>query len=540
MVKEAERLDDMVFSNTPVIDFSRENDRTRMQEALDDLDSRLGFHYNLKIGSDWFDTEDQMESINPSIHSQVIGTVSKANEEHAARAVTAAKDAYNSWSQISAQERGEFLKSVADQMSERIYDLSALIILESGKTWREAYGDVNEAIDFLNFYRIEMNKLDGEKLAQDVLGEENVTSYISKGVVGVIAPWNFPLAILTGMTSAALVTGNTVVMKPAEDSSLIAGELMKMFENVGLPDGVLNYVPGDGKEVGGHLVRSPDVNMIAFTGSREVGLEIYEEISKVHPGQRFLRDAVLEMGGKNGIIIDVTGDSDLAIPGTLHSSFDYQGQKCSASSRVIVLDEIYDAFTKKLVESARGLKVGEARLPGTDVGPVINREAFDRIREYISDGIQQGGKVLLEGIVDDSNGFYIGPHIIEVDRNNVLAREEVFGPVLSVIRAKDFDDAMDILNDTDYGLTGGLYSRTPSNIEQFKREARVGNRYINRGITGSIVQRQPFGGFMMSGLGSKAGGENYLKRFMLETTTTENTSRSGYIPGIMEFVRTLK
>jgi RHH-type transcriptional regulator, proline utilization regulon repressor / proline dehydrogenase / delta 1-pyrroline-5-carboxylate dehydrogenase len=527
------------FVNSPVINFSVEETRRDMQGAIDDALSPQDRHYDLKIGGELVDSGDYIESINPSRSSEVIGTVSKANLEHAVLAVEEANKAKRSWSQTDPETRATVLHTVANEMTERIYDLSALISLEVGKTWREAHADVVEAIDFLTFYSMKMMEIGHTELTQEVLGEENTVEYIPKGVVGVIAPWNFPLAILAGMTSAAIVTGNTVVMKPAEESSLVAGELVEMFERAGLPDGVLNYLPGDGPEIGGFLVDSPDVNMIAFTGSREVGLNIYERISRSDPNRNYVKTSVLEMGGKNGIIIDSTADLDEAVPGVLQSSFGYQGQKCSASSRVIILDDVYDTFIQKIVEGAENLKVGEAHIPGVDVGPVINQESFDRIGRYIENSVEQGGKILLEGKLDDSTGFYVHPTIVEVDWKNVLAQEEVFGPVLAVIRAKDYDEAMDILNDTDYGLTGGLYSRTPSHVNQFKLEARVGNRYINRSITGSVVQRQPFGGFMMSGAGTKAGGDNYLQNFMYQIATAENTARSGHIPGMASFVQGL-
>ena len=492
-------------------------------------------HYDLHIGGQWVTTDEKIVSVNPDHTSQVLGNVSKAGKGEIEQALSDAKDAFESWQYTDIEERAGYLYNVAQQMQNDVFDLSALLVYESGKTWKEAHADVNEAVDFLNFYGMEMERLGKEVKTQNILGEDNITSYVPKGTVVVIAPWNFPLAILAGMTSAAIVTGNTVLMKPASDTPLIAGKLMEMFEKSGLPLGVLNYVPCNGSEVGNYLIDSSLVDMIAFTGSREVGLGINERISQVQSGQQNVKTLVLEMGGKNGLILDHSADVDEAIPGILNSAFGYQGQKCSACSRLIVDEEIYDKTLEKLVASARALVVGDASCPDTEVGPVINHKAYGKIREYIRKAEEDGGIVRLKGECSDEMGNYIGPTIIEVDSENVIAKEEIFGPVLAVMKAKGFDDAMRLLNETDYALTGGIYSRTPSHIERFKREARVGNRYINRGITGAIVERQPFGGFKMSGAGSKAGGTNYLSLFMFGVTTSEESTRKGHIPGIEKF-----
>ena len=521
------------FENFAVCNFSKKENRNLMKDSLEKICSEFGnFNYGLKVGKNWICTEESFEVGNPSKKSEIIGKVSMADKNHVDLAIKEAQKALINWRKTPAEERAGYLFNVAEQMRERIYDLSAMIVFEAGKTWKEAHADVAEAIDFLNFYGIEIKKIGAEKQTQKIFGEENTINYFPKGVVGVIAPWNFPLAILAGMTSASLAAGNTVLMKPSEETPIIAGEFMKMFEKAELPDGVLNYIPGTGEVVGRHLVESPKINMIAFTGSRKVGLEINEKISKIHSNQNFIKTSVLEMGGKNGIIIDATADFDEALPEVLHSAFGFQGQKCSACSRLIVLENVYDKFIERLVKSAKSLRVGDARLPGSDLGPIINKESYSRIINYIEKGISHGGNFLLEGKFDNSEGYYIYPTIIEVDRKNVLAKEEVFGPVLSVIKARDFNEAVEILNDTDYALTGGIYTRTPSHIRQFKQEAMVGNRYINRGITGAIVQRQPFGGFKMSGAGSKAGCREYLLEFMYPISNSINTARQGHIPGI--------
>ena len=521
------------FKNFPAGDFSKHENRILMEKSLEKICSEFGtFNYGLKIGKNWIYTKEVLEVRNPSKKSEIIGRVSKADKGYVDLAIKEAQKALMKWRNTSIDVRAGYLFNVAEQMRKRVYDLSSLIVLESGKNWKEAYADVAEAIDFLNFYGEEMKILGKETMTQRIFGEENSLTYFSKGIVGVISPWNFPLAILTGMSSAALVTGNTVIIKPAEDTPIIAGELMKMFDRAGLPDGVLNYLPGTGEDAGKFIVESLKINMVAFTGSRKVGLEINEKISKIFSNQNFVKTSVLEMGGKNGIIIDTTADFDEAIPGVLYSAFGFQGQKCSACSRVIILEDAYKSFISRLVESAKSLKVGDSRLPSSDLGPIINNESYNRIISYIDEGIIQGGNFLLEGKFEDSNGNYIHPTIIEVGRGNILAKEEIFGPVLSVIKAKDFNESIEILNDTDYALTGGIYTRTPSHIKQFKQEALVGNRYINRGITGAIVQRQPFGGFKMSGAGSKAGCREYLLEFMYAISNSTNIARQGHIPGI--------
>ena len=529
------------FINSQVIDFSRSENRERMERALTGIQKKIGnYSFGIKIGGEWINTGNYIISKNPSKISEVIGTVSKASKDHINNAITVARKSFDTWRYRTPKERAEYLFNVAKMMDKKQFELAALIVNESGKTWRESTSDVNEAIDFLNFYGEGMIKLGENRLTQNILGEENTINYIPKGVVAVISPWNFPLAILTGMTAAAIVTGNTVVMKPSSDTPIIAGELMKLFEDSGLPEGVLNFVPCSGNEVGDSLVVSSDIDMLAFTGSREVGLGLYKKISEVHTGQKNVKSMVLEMGGKNGVIIDSTADVDEAIPGVLSSAFGYQGQKCSACSRVIVCSLIYDEFIDKLLEGAKSLRVNNTRFPDTDIGPIINRNAYEKIQSYIEISKKEGGNVLLNGKQSETDGFYIDPTIIEVDRDFTIAKEEIFGPVLAVLKAKDFEEAMELLNSTDYALTGGLYSRTPIHIKNFKIQAQVGNRYINRGITGAVVERQPFGGYKMSGAGSKAGSIEYLLHFMFLITNSEETGRKGFIPELGEFVKTYK
>jgi RHH-type proline utilization regulon transcriptional repressor/proline dehydrogenase/delta 1-pyrroline-5-carboxylate dehydrogenase len=363
-------------------------------------------------------------------------------------------------------------------------------------------------------------------------GEENRYFYRPRGVAVVIAPWNFPLAILTGMTAAAMVAGNTVVMKPAEQSSIIAAKLMEIIHAAGVPDGVVSFLPGIGEEIGPQLVGSPDVDLIAFTGSRTVGLAINETASQPHAAQRSVKHVLAEMGGKNAIIVDSDADLDEAVLGVMHSAFNYAGQKCSACSRAIVLAEGYDDFLSRLVEATKALSVGPAELPGTDVGPVIDEDAFRRIQEAIESGKAEG-RLVVEGSATGApdDGYYIGPHVFaDVLPTARLAQEEIFGPVLAVIKARDLTEALAIANGTDYALTGGFYSRSPANLKRVRQEFQVGNLYLNRPITGALVGRQPFGGFKLSGIGSKAGGPDYLHQFLIPVNITENTMRRGFAP----------
>lgn len=417
-------------------------------------------------------------------------------------------------------------------MRRRKFELAAWQILECGKQWREADADIAEAIDFAEYYADGAIALDQQQ-SVDVPGEQNRFVYQPRGVVAVIAPWNFPLAILTGMTAAAIATGNTVVMKPAEQSSITAAKLMQVFEEAGLPPGVVNYLPGRGETVGAALVDHRDVALIVFTGSRAVGLAINRRAAEISAsGITTVKRVIAEMGGKNAIIVDDDADLDEAVVGVIKSAFGFQGQKCSACSRAIVLDRVYDTFVHRLVEAARSLKVGPTTDPGSSVGPVIDADAVERIHKYIEIGRAEGREVLAVDVKQlASRGNYVGPHIFADIRPDArLAQEEIFGPVLAVIRAADLTEAIRIANGTDYALTGGIFSRSPVNLERACRELQVGNLYLNRSITGALVGRQPFGGYKMSGIGSKAGSHEYLLQFVLPKTITENTLRRGFAP----------
>ncbi len=525
------------FRNEPLADFSEEENRRAMQEALGRVRSAFGQFHPLWIGGRPVETNQQLTSIDPSDKERVVGIVAAAGRVEADRAVAAAREAQPAWSARPVEERADFLRRAAEVMRERRFELAAWEVYECGKAWREADGDVCEAIDFCEFYAQQAVAMQSER-GRDVPGEENRFLHLPRGVAVVIAPWNFPLAILTGMTTAALVTGNTVIMKPAEQSSVVAARLLDIFQELGLPTGVVNYLSGPGETVGAALVEHPDTAVVAFTGSRSVGLAINRRAAETSgiPGSPRVKRVIAEMGGKNAIIIDDDADLDEAVLGVVKSAFGYQGQKCSACSRVIVLNSVYEQFLTRLVEATRSLKVGPADDPATSVGPVIDAEAFARIKEYIEIGRREAREVLAVDVGElAGKGFYIGPHIFaEVAPEARIAQEEIFGPVLAVIRVADLDEAITIANGTDYALTGGLFSRSPANLDRAQREMLVGNLYLNRPITGALVARQPFGGFKMSGIGSQAGGNEYLLQFVIPRTITENTMRRGFAPTTSE------
>jgi len=541
------------FKNEPHTDFSKAANREAMQAALDDVAEQLGREYPLVINGRAERTKATIVSRNPSHSEQIVGHVASATTDDATKAIDAARRAFKRWSRMEPAYRAEYIELVAKEMRQRKFELAAWQVYECGKPWAEADADVAEAIDFCEYYALQMREMAVPRQV-DLPGEENTYSYRPRGVAVVIAPWNFPLAILTGMTVAALVTGNTVVMKPAEQSPIIAAKLMEIFQNVDIPAGVVNFLPGVGEEVGPELVGSPDVDLIAFTGSRQVGLDINRTAADTDPRQKSVKHVIAEMGGKNAIIIDDDADLDEAVAGVVYSAFGYSGQKCSACSRAIVLEAVYDQFLNRLVEATKSLKVGPAEDPGTKVGPVIDEEARDRIREAIeaaketcelalgepegsrirenSAGREPDGRILTNSATgSELDGYYIPPYIFkDVDPKSPLAQQEIFGPVLAVFRARDIDHAIDIANDTDYALTGGVFSRSPGNLKRVRQELQAGNLYLNRGCTGALVERQPFGGYKMSGIGTKAGGPDYLLQFVIPVNVTENTLRRGFAP----------
>ncbi len=521
-----------VFSNEPDADFSQESNREAMRAALARTRDQFGRRYPLVIGGREIQTPDVLERRNPSRISEVVGATARASRREADEALDAASRAFVSWRATPAEKRAALLVATAAVLRRRRFELAAWEVHEVGKTWREADADVCEAVDYLEYYGREMLRLAGPRRMGRVPGETNLYHYEPRGVVLVVAPWNFPLAILCGMTAAALVAGNTAIMKPARQSGIIAAKLMESFRKAGFPDGVVNYLPGLGEEVGAHLVAHPQVSLIAFTGSRNVGLAINAEAARTKPGQGGPKRVIAEMGGKNAVIVDADADLDDAVTGVAASAFGYQGQKCSAASRVIVLEDVYDVFLSRLVEHARSLKTGPAEEPGVALGPLVDEGAFTKVTGYIETGKREARLAFYAGAdACPAGGYFVPPAIFaETPPSARIAQEEIFGPVLAVIRAATFQEALQIANGTEYALTGGLYSRSPAHIELARRDFLVGNLYINRKITGAIVGRQPFGGFKMSGIGSKAGGPDYLMQFLLPRTITENTLRHGFTP----------
>lgn len=517
------------FVNEPELDFAQEENRQRFRAALSAVRARFGRTYPLIIDGQEVLSNATLSSLNPARPDEVLGWVARADIPAAERGVTAAVRALPEWRATPAADRAAFLSRAAELMRERRLELAAWIVFEAGKPWRDADADVCEAIDFLIYYGREMLRLASPRPLDQLPGEVNSYVYQPRGVAVVIAPWNFPMAILTGMTAAALVTGNTVIMKPAEQTSIIAAQLMAIFRDADLPPGVLAYLPGVGEEIGEYLVTHPRTNLIAFTGSLAVGLRINELAAKAHEGQRNIKKVIAELGGKNAILIDDDADLDEAVLGTVASAFGYAGQKCSACSRVIVLEQVYEQFVKRLVEATRSLHLGLAEDPATFVPPLIDEEARQRVRRHIATAKREGRIVL--DMDNPEDGHVVGPVIVgEVSPQAVVAREEIFGPVLVILKAHDFNEALALALDTPYALTGGLYSRSPAHIERARQEFRVGNLYVNRKITGALVGRQPFGGLGLSGIGSKAGGPDYLLQFLEPRVVTENTLRRGFAP----------
>ena len=509
------------FKNEPLTDFSIDENREKMADAISRVSSELGNEYGLIIGGKVVRSKDRIRSVNPSKIDEVVGSVSKGDAQHAAKTIEAALMAFESWKGTCPFERSRYLSKAAAIMRRRKYELAAWMVFEVGKNWVEADADVAEAIDFLDFYAREMIRY---AMPQPVLpypGEDNELRYVPLGVGLVVPPWNFPLAILAGMTSAAIVTGNTVVLKPSSDSPVIAAKFMEVFEEAGLPPGVINFLPGSGGTIGDYLVSHPKTRFIAFTGSKEVGLRINELASRMQKGQIWIKRIIAEMGGKDTVIVDRDADLDGATEGIVASAYGFQGQKCSACSRVVALREIYDDLVKKLVERVKKIKIGPVKDYENYLGPVASKNAFESILNYIELGKKEG-RLVHGGKRGASSGWFIQPTIIaDVRPNARISREEIFGPVLSVLKARNFDDALKIANNTEYGLTGGVFSRNREHLERARREFHVGNLYLNRKITGALVAVQPFGGFNMSGTDSKAGGRDYLLLFMQAKAITE-------------------
>ncbi len=500
------------FKNAPYTDFTRPENRQAQMEALEQVKRELGQTYPLIIGGKKINNKATFASRNPSQPDQVIGHFSSATVEQVDEAVEAATAAFEIWKRVPAEERAGYLFAAADLLKQRRFEFNAWMIYEVGKSWPEADGDTAEAIDFLEFYAREMIRLAEEQPLVKIEGEDNQLVYIPLGVGAVIPPWNFPAAIMIGMTSAGFVTGNTIVLKPASTSPMIAWQFMRILEEIGLPAGVVNFLTGSGSTIGDALVEDPRVRFIAFTGSRDVGLRINELVAKPQKGQRWLKRTILEMGGKDAVVVDETADLDAAAEGIVSSAFGFQGQKCSAGSRAIIVEKVYDQVLQKVIEKTKRLSVDDVTKPETYMGPVVDENAMKKITGYIEIGKKEGR--LVAGGGHHGPGYFIEPTVFaDVNPHARIAQEEIFGPVLSVIKAKDFDDALNIANDTEYGLTGALYSKDEKHIERAKQEYHVGNLYFNRKCTGALVGVHPFGGFNMSGTDSKAGGRDYLLLF---------------------------
>jgi 1-pyrroline-5-carboxylate dehydrogenase len=496
------------FKNEPFTDFSKPENAEAMRAAIDKVGGELGREYPTVIGGEKITLESKFSSKNPAKKAEVVGNFSEVDTDTSLveRAIDAASDAFKSWRNVPPAERAEYLFKAADLMRKRKYELSAWMVFEVAKTWAEADGDTAEAIDFCEFYGREMLRWSEDQPITRIAGEDNSLEYIPLGVGAVIPPWNFPLAIMAGMTMAAVVTGNTVVLKPSSDSPTIAAKFVEILEEIGLPPGVVNFLTGS-SATGEAMVTHPKTRFISFTGSKQVGLHINEEAAKTRDGQRWIKRVVAEMGGKDAIVVADDADLDAAATGVVQAAFGFQGQKCSACSRLIVDEKVHDELMQKVVELTKNLKLGQPTEGDTNIAAVINKRSFDQTLKYIKAGQDEGGKVLAGGKGNETDGYFIEPTIIDdVKPGATIEQEEIFAPVLAVIKARDFDDAIDIANDTEFGLTGSVYSRSEERLSQARREFYVGNLYLNRKCTGALVGVHPFGGFNMSGTDSKAGG----------------------------------
>ncbi len=501
-----------------------------MGSALEDVRAGLGSEIHGLIGSSEVRTNRTIVSVDPANPASIVAVSACCGPTDGDRAVEVAATAFGKWSRVGADDRAGVLFRAADWLRLHRLEVAALEVFEAGKCWDDADGDVAEAIDYLEYYGRQGLSLAGGGEVQSPPGEINRLTYHGRGVAAVISPWNFPLAIPTGMVSAALVTGNTVVLKPAEQTPAVAAMLVRALREGGLPDGVLSFLPGLGEELGAHLVNHPEVSLVAFTGSKQVGLAIVEAAARTARGQREVRRVIAEMGGKNAIVIDSDADLDDAVPAAVRSVFGFAGQRCSAASRIVTVGAVHDLFLERFVESARSLAIGPPSQMGTELGPVIDDESVKRIRSW-QDRASQFGHVVLQREDLPANGYFVGPTIVDdAAPGSALVTEEIFGPVAAVIVARDFEHAMELANQTDFALTAGIVSRSPSRIERASAELRGGNIYVNRAITGAVVGRQPFGGHGMSGIGSKAGGPDYLFQFVQPRVVTENTLRQGFAP----------
>ncbi|WP_339164615.1 L-glutamate gamma-semialdehyde dehydrogenase [Siminovitchia sp. FSL W7-1587] len=509
------------YKHEPFTDFSKEENKKAFQAGMELVESYLGQDYPLIIGGERIETEEKITSVNPANKVEVVGRVSKANRELAERAMNSALEAFESWKKVKPEVRADVLFKAAAIVRRRKHEFSALLMKEAGKPWKEADADTAEGIDFLEYYGRQMLELKDGKKVQSRPGEYNRYDYIPLGVGVVISPWNFAFAIMAGTTVAAVVSGNTVLLKPASTTPVVAAKFVEVLEEAGLPKGVVNYIPGSGAEVGDYLVDHPKTRFISFTGSREVGTRIYERAAIVNEGQIWLKRVIAEMGGKDTIVVDKEADLELAAQSIVQSAFGFSGQKCSACSRAVIVEDVYDQVLERAVALTKELTVGDPINPDNFMGPVNDQNAFDKIMKYIEIGKTEG-ELMAGGEGDDSKGYFIQPTIFAgLDPKARLMQEEIFGPVVAFAKAKDFHHALEIANNTEYGLTGAVISNNRAHLEQAREDFHVGNLYFNRGCTGAIVGYQPFGGFNMSGTDSKAGGPDYLLLHMQAKTTSE-------------------
>jgi 1-pyrroline-5-carboxylate dehydrogenase len=516
------RLHQGPFVNEPLTDFSKEENARKMRAAIEKVRGQLGREYDLIIGGKRIKTQDKIKSLNPAKPSQVVGLHQKAGKEHVEPAMQAALSAFEHWGRTSVEERASLLFHVADLLRERKFEMCAWLVFEVSKNWAEADADIAETIDFCEYYSREALRLAKVKPDVQMPGEHDSLLYIPLGVGAVIPPWNFPCAIMAGMTMASVVSGNTVILKPSSDSPTIAAKFIELVEEAGIPDGVVNFCPGAGASFGNAVVAHPKTRYIAFTGSREVGLDIHKRAAETVPGQVWIKRTVLEMGGKDAIIVDADGDFDAAVEGVAQAAFGFQGQKCSACSRAIVDERIYDKFLDQLKARVEKITVGDPS-ENPNMGAVINEGSMKSILEYIEHGKKDGRLITGGGPAKNAGeGYFIQPTVIaDIKPKSKLEQEEIFGPVLAVIKSKNFDHALEIANDTEFGLTGAVYTSSQDKIDRAVREFHVGNLYINRKCTGAMVGAHPFGGFNMSGTDSKAGGPDYLYLFTQAKSVAE-------------------
>ena len=507
------RLHEGPFVNEPMVDFGKEENARKMRAAIEKVRGQLGREYDLIIGGKRVKTAEKIKSLNPAKPSQSVGIHQKAGKDQVEPAMNAALKAFESWSRTSIEERASLVFRVGDLLRERKFEFMAWLVFEVSKNWAEADGDISETIDFCEYYSREALRLSKAETPVQLPGERDRLFYVPLGVGAVIPPWNFPAAIMAGMTLASIVCGNTVILKPSSDSPTIAAKCMELLEEAGLPEGVVNFCPGAGASFGDAVVAHPKTRYIAFTGSREVGLHINKSAATQASGQIWIKRTVLEMGGKDAIIVDADADIDAAVEGVAAAAFGFQGQKCSACSRAIIDERIYDKFLEKLKARVEKITIGDPA-ENYNMGAVINEGSMKDILGYIEQG-KKDGRVITGGArVPLGDGFFLQPTVIaDIPPKSKLEQEEIFGPVLAVIKSRNFDHALEIANDTEFGLTGAVYSSSRDKLDRAVRDFHVGNLYLNRKCTGAIVGAHPFGGFNMSGTDSKSGGPDYLYLF---------------------------